>query len=46
MPDAVYVVPYKGAKPMLLVGQVDDPAFLSELISAMYAELPAAKKNR
>lgn len=46
LPNAAYEVPYEGAKPMLLVEQIDDWEFLSELIATMYDELPAPKKKR
>ena len=46
MPDAVYELPYEGAKEMLLVGNVDSREFLAELINAIYDELPAPKKKR
>ena len=46
MPDAVYELPYEGAKEMLLVGNVDSREFLSELFNAMYDELPAPKKKK
>ena len=45
LPDAVYEPPYDGAKDMLLVEQVDDKKFLSELFNAMYDELPVHKSN-
>ena len=45
MPDAVKEAPYKGAKEMLLVTDVDDRAFLNELFEKMYPELPAPKKK-
>ena len=45
MPDADREIPYEGAKEMLLVDNVDDREFLTELISAMYDELPAPKKK-
>ena len=38
--------PYEGAKEMLLVEQVDDPAFLQRLMEAVYPELPEPKKKR
>ncbi len=44
MPDAPQELPYPGAKPMLLVEQVDDSAFLAALVSAMTDELPPPKK--
>ena len=43
MPDALREVPYEGAKEMLLVDRIEDPAFLRELIGAMLPELPAPK---
>ena len=46
MPDAALELPYEGAKPMLLVDNPDDRAFLRELITAMDPELPAPKKRR
>lgn len=45
MPDAVYELPYEGAKPMLLVDETDDKAFLVNLLQAMYEELPVPKKK-
>ena len=45
MPEAPMEIPYEGAKEMLLVEEVDDREFLSRLISAMAAELPAPKKR-
>ena len=46
MPDAACEIPYEGAKEMLLVNNVEDREFLSELITAMYSELPAPKKKK
>ena len=46
MPDADRELPYEGAKEMLLVDNVDNRAFLEELLSAMYEELPAPKKKK
>ena len=45
MPDAQSELPYEGAKEMLLVDDVENKAFLKELLEAMYGELPAAKKK-
>ncbi len=45
MPEAVYELPYKGAKEMLMVEDVDNRDFLKELFNAMYDELPRAKKK-
>ena len=42
LPDAPLELPYEGAKPMLLVDNVDDRAFLRGLITAMTPELPVA----
>ena len=38
--------PYPGAKPMLLVEDVEDGAFLRELLVAMEPELPAPKPKK
>ena len=46
MPDAARELPYEGAKPMLLVDNVDSREFLQELLTAMYDELPAPKRGR
>ena len=46
MPDAVYELPYEGAKEMLLVDEVDSKAFLKELIESMYNELPSPKRRK
>ena len=45
LPDAPSELPYEGAKPMLLVDNVDDRAFLRELITAMTPELPAPRRK-
>ena len=45
-PDARFELPYEGAKEMLLVSDVDDRDFLSALIPAVAAELPAPKKKK
>ncbi len=46
MPDADRELPYEGAKEMLLVDNVDNREFLTELVTAMAEELPAPKKKR
>ena len=45
MPNAIYELPYDGAKEMLLVDNVDNKDFLTRLFVAMYDELPAQKKE-
>ena len=45
MPQANYELPYKGAKEMLLVDDVDNREFLTELFTAMYDALPLPKKK-
>lgn len=40
MPDAELEIPYPGAKPMLLVDNVDNRTYLCGLLRAMYDELP------
>ena len=46
MPDAPLEQPYEGAKPMLMVNNIDDSDFLVRLLNAMFDELPAPKKKR
>ena len=46
MPNAPRELPYEGAKPMILVENVDDREFLKELFEEMVKELPAPKKKR
>ena len=46
MPDAAQEPPYEGAKPMLLVDNVDDGNFLKELVHGMIPELPGPKRKK
>ena len=46
MPEAELQWPYEGAKEMLLVDDIENKEFLSELVEAMYEELPAPKKKK
>ena len=46
MPNAVYELPYDGAKKMLLVDDVDNKEFLIGLFDAMYDDLPAPKPKK
>ena len=46
MPAAICDLPYKGAKEMLLVDEVDSKEFLIKLFEAMYNELPSPKTKR
>lgn len=46
MPDAPEELPYDGAKPMLMVENIEDREFLKELFAAMYDELPAPKPKK
>ncbi len=46
MPEAGRKLPYDGAKEMLLVDNVDDRSFLEALLTAIYEELPQAKKKQ
>ena len=45
MSEAVYEIPYEGAKPMLLA-DVDDRERLQKIFEAMYDELPAPKPKK
>jgi TfoX/Sxy family transcriptional regulator of competence genes len=46
MPDADLELPYEGAKEMLLVDNVDNREFLTELVTAMADELPEPKQKK
>ena len=46
MPNAVYELPYDGAKEMLLVDDVDNKEFLIGLFDAMYDDLPVPKLKK
>ena len=46
MPSARRELPYDGAKEMLLVDEVEDKAFLKDLIKRMHSELPPPKRQR
>ncbi len=46
MPEAVYELPYKGAKEMLLVENIENREFLKGLLEAMYEELPEPKPKK
>ena len=45
LPDAREEAPYEGAKPMLLVENLEDRIFLRKLFDAMYPELPSPSKK-
>lgn len=44
--NPVYESPYSGAKPMLHIKEVEDAAFLCNLIEVAYSALPAPKKKK
>ena len=46
MPDAPYELPYEGAKEMLMIEDIEDRDFLSQLLNAMVVELPAPKTKK
>ncbi|MDE7082616.1 MAG: competence protein TfoX [Clostridia bacterium] len=46
LPDAEYQPPYEGAKPLILVENIDDGEFLRELFEKTYAELPEPKPKK
>ena len=46
MPDADREIPYEGAKEMLLVDNVDNREFLTDLLEAMVEELPAPRTRK
>ena len=43
--DAEHEIPYEGGKEMLLV-DIEDKAFLRELVESMYDDLPKPKKRK
>ena len=45
LPDAPQEIPYDGARPMLLVTEIEDKNYLRELILAMYEDLSETKKK-
>ena len=45
MPDAPEETPYDGAKPMLLVEDMENSEFLSALCRALYNDLPEPRKK-
>ena len=45
MPNADMELPYDGAKEMLLVDDVDNKEFLTELLEVRFLERPARKKT-
>lgn len=45
LPDAPQKIPYEGAKPMLLVTEIEHKNYLRELILAMYEDLSEIKKK-
>ena len=44
LPDAEEELPYEGAKPMLLVGDIDNRELLCELVSTIADDLPDKKE--
>ena len=46
MPEAPLERPYEGARDMILVDNIDDRAFLTTLLTAMFDELPAPKSKK
>lgn len=44
LPDAEREIPYEGGKEMLLV-DIEDKAFLRELVESMYDDLPEPRKR-
>ena len=46
MPDGIYELPYENAKSMLLVENLEEKEFLTQLFNAMYDELSEPKKKK
>lgn len=45
IPEAIFEPPYKGAKDMVLIEEIDNKKFLEKLFCAMYEELKEPKKR-
>jgi len=46
MRHPILEIPYEGAKPMILVDNLDDKEYLATLISILVEELPEPKRRR
>ena len=46
MPDAPLELPYKGAKYMLMVEDIENKEFMQRLLDVMFNELPVLKKRK
>ena len=46
MPDASLERPYEGAKEMLVVENIEDREFLTDLFNSIYDELPTPKPKK
>lgn len=44
--DIRYEVPYEGAKEMILIEEVDNKEYLTELFKEIYDDLPTPKKKK
>lgn len=44
--EPVYEPPYEGAKPMLLIENLDDRSWLEGLMEVLYEALPAPKPKK
>ena len=44
--DIRYEVPYEGAKEMILIEEVDNKEYLTELFKAIYDDLPTPKRKK
>ena len=46
MPEAELEIPYEGAKEMILVDEPENREIMKDLLNALYADLPPAKKKK
>ena len=46
LPNAPLLSPYEGAKPMLIVQEVDNNELMQRLLEEMYPELPEPKRKK
>lgn len=46
LPDAVLELPYEGGGEMIMVDNIDDKDFLTDLFESVYDDLPVKKTNK
>ena len=46
MPNAKMEIPYPGAKPMIMVPDIENPELLKQIFNTIYTELPKIKSSK